>query len=304
VRVQLSSKVDIQSQPLRQGIFDLLQKVRTIKGAEPITSNLPSENIAMGIGSKRIVGTGRTAGILLKKQQKQGIVPNTGGDGTRLGGIRSGSGRRSDDDELTFLKNAIGQEIAFELEKGGGARANLLATKGRIRNKLIDAAAMKVGADIGLVAKVIINERERQLRRKREERQRKTDGGGKRKIHQGDELHFLRDNLGVLGVEQTREEKEKRRLGRFGGEDGTSDDDDDEQPPKKSCYVCDETDELWNLPEDDRKASFQAKYKAEVERQKRLLGINSSDDIVPTFHHQLVDRDDDDDVENIAWEDG
>ena len=89
VRVQLSSKVDMQSQPLRQGIFDLLQKVRSIKGAEPITSNLPSENIAMGIGSKRIAGTGRTAGILLKKQQKQGIVA---ADGSGLGGGGGGVG--------------------------------------------------------------------------------------------------------------------------------------------------------------------------------------------------------------------
>eukprot|EP00970_Alexandrium_tamarense_P017233 scaffold8751_cov69-Alexandrium_tamarense.AAC.1 len=54
-----------------------------MRGAEPITSNLPSENIAMGIGSKRLAGTGRTAGNLLKKLVKKGIVS---ADGTGAGG--------------------------------------------------------------------------------------------------------------------------------------------------------------------------------------------------------------------------
>lgn len=302
VRVQLSSKMDsASSQPLRQGIFDLLQKVRSIKGGEPITSNLPSENIAMGIGSKRIVGTGRTAGILLKKQQKQGIVPDGSGrnGGVSLGGSRNGS-RRSDEDELTFLKNAIGQEIAFELEKGGGARANLLATKGRIRNKLIDAAAMKVGVDIGLVARVIMEERERQLQRKREEKQREKDG--KRKKQQGgDELHFLRDNLGVLSAELSREEKKKQRRV---DDDASSDNDNDENHPRRSYYISDETDELWALPEDDRRSAFQAQYKAEVERQKKLLGISSLDDIITPSRSQLDGDDAGDELDNVAWEDG
>lgn len=302
VRVQLSSKMDsASSQPLRQGIFDLLQKVRSIKGGEPITSNLPSENIAMGIGSKRIVGTGRTAGILLKKQQKQGIVPDGSGrnGGVSLGGSRNGS-RRSDEDELTFLKNAIGQEIAFELEKGGGARANLLATKGRIRNKLIDAAAMKVGVDIGLVARVIMEERERQLQRKREEKQREKDG--KRKKQQGgDELHFLRDNLGVLSAELSREEKKKQRRV---DDDASYDNDNDENHPRRSYYISDETDELWALPEDDRRSAFQAQYKAEVERQKKLLGISSLDDIITPSRSQLDGDDAGDELDNVAWEDG
>merc|ERR1712174_183711 len=47
--------------------------------------------------------------------------------------------------ELNFLKNARGEEIAFEVEKGGGARANLLATRNRRKSKLMDAAAARVG---------------------------------------------------------------------------------------------------------------------------------------------------------------
>mmetsp|Transcript_1432 Transcript_1432/g.3051 ORF Transcript_1432/g.3051 Transcript_1432/m.3051 type:complete len:435 (-) Transcript_1432:180-1484(-) len=306
VRVQLSSKLDMQSQPLRQGIFDLLQKVRSIKGADPITSNLPSENISMGIGSKRIAGTGRTAGILLKKQQKQGIVSadGIGGVGGPGGAHNLGGGRRNDEDELTFLKNAIGQEIAFDLEKGGGARANLLATKGRIRNRLVDAAAMKVGVDLGLVAKVIMDERER-AKRKREEKKKEEAGGGKRKKQAGQELHFLQDNLGAdnkeigeFGAGLSKEEKEKRRLGYLGGGDDSSDEEEENQ--RESYYVPDETDELRNLPEEDRRTAFQAQYKAEVERQKKLLGITSLDDLM-LFQSQ---RDEEDDLENIAWEDG
>ena len=299
VRVQLSAKVDMQGQPLRQGIFDLLQKVRSTKGAEPITSNLPSENIAMGIGSKRIAGTGRTAGILLKKQQKQGILSADGSFGVESGGGRGGD-RRNDYDELTFLKNAIGQEIAFDLEKGGGARANLLATKGRIRNKLIDAAAMKVGMDLGLVARVVIEERERRLKKKREEKQKEEEAGGKKKKHTlGAELYFLGDNLGFSNSDMSREEKERRRLGYLGG-GGESSDEDEKHQQKDSYYVSDETDEFRSLPEDDRRAAFQAQYKAEVERQKNLLGITNGNDIVQS----QAASEKDEDVESIAWEDG
>ena len=54
VNVQLSGKT-VGSQQLRAGIYDLIQKVRG-KGKAPITSNLPSENFALGRGSKRIEG--------------------------------------------------------------------------------------------------------------------------------------------------------------------------------------------------------------------------------------------------------
>jgi len=58
---------------LRAGIYDLIQKVRG-KGKAPITSNLPSENYALGRGSKRIEGTGRTYGIKSRKLQEQGVA--------------------------------------------------------------------------------------------------------------------------------------------------------------------------------------------------------------------------------------
>ncbi|KAL7463317.1 hypothetical protein ACHAXS_003691 [Conticribra weissflogii] len=411
VKVQLSGKVDFlqkgqeQQQTLRLGVFDLLQKVNGGRSFNshypsfgsnavsnssghgggnsnvtsaylPITSNLPSENIAMGIGSTRLAGTGRTAGNLLKKLVKKGIVSADGSDnvngnnqngGATRRGIRSGNGLEQED-ELTFLKNAMGQEVGFELERGGGARANLLATKGRIRNKLVDAAAMKVGVDLGLVARVILEERERwrNARKKRlreenddsdgdgdnneEEADDEEDDGGddnggngkkkkkkkkksaptnkqqatkkKKKKKPGQELDFLRDNLGMTSIAlgnntMTKEEREKRRLGYLGGIDDNDDDDDDssiENDPldqKDSIFVTDETDQLRNLPEDDRRAAFQAQYKLEVERQKKLLGVESLDDIERVVAGVVSEENDFDDNEDdylengtIAWEDG
>jgi hypothetical protein len=336
VRVQLSSKTLMYGgsggggsgqQPattiiLRPGIFDLLQKVRSstnsnnsnnnanAKGGggsipgEPITSNLPSENMSMGIGSKRIAGTGRTAGILLKKQQKQGIVDlSHGGNITTTAASATGGGGMRHYDELTYLKNAIGQEIAFQLEKGGGARAHLLATKGYVRSNLIDTAAMKVGLDIGCVARLVCTEREVRNKRRREEEEKqqqqqieqdemKNNGGGtaattsklmkkKKKLKSpGEELHFLQDNLGFDTLQS------KSKYNETSDDDNDDDDQHHHHQVKDSYYVSDETDEYRNLPEEERKVKFQSQYKAEVERQKHLLGLMN-----------------DEDVEGIAWED-
>ena len=60
----------------------------------------------MGIGSRRIAVTGRTAGILAKKREKQGITDGTklgGPGGHSRGGGPGGGRRRNDEDELTFL---------------------------------------------------------------------------------------------------------------------------------------------------------------------------------------------------------
>ncbi|KAI2495664.1 TFIIE alpha subunit [Fragilaria crotonensis] len=69
VHVQLSGKM-MATEHLRPSIYDLLQKVR-VKGKGPLTSNLPSENFSLGIGSKRLAGTGRTAGIKAKTRTTQ-----------------------------------------------------------------------------------------------------------------------------------------------------------------------------------------------------------------------------------------
>ena len=134
---------------------------------------------------------------------------------------------------------------------------------------------------------LIIDQREKALKRKKEEKERAEDGGGKKKKRMGEDLHFLWDNRGITGpgIDATgvsKEEKEKRRLDYLGGND-SSDDEEEEDMPKESYYVSDETDKLWNLPEDDCRTAFQAQYKAEVERQKKHLGINSLDDLHQSF---------------------
>jgi hypothetical protein len=159
---------------------------------------------------------------------------------------------------------------------------------------------MKVGMDLGLVARVVLEERERRLKKKREEKQKDEEAGGKKKKHTlGAELYFLGDNLGFSNSDMSRDEKERRRLGYLGG-GGESSDEDEKHQQKDSYYVSDETDEFRSLPEDDRRAAFQAQYKAEVERQKNLLGITNGNDTV----QYRATSEKDEDAESIAWEDG
>lgn len=104
---------------LRYGIYDLLQKVRKSKG--PLSSNLPSENFALGIGSTRLEGTGRTAGIKAKKlAQQQGAV-----------GLKAFQERKNREEEGSsdLFKNAMGEEVSFILVKGSGKRAFQLASR-------------------------------------------------------------------------------------------------------------------------------------------------------------------------------
>ena len=101
----------------------------------------------------------------------------------------------------------------------------------------------------------------------------------------------MQDSLGMGGAELSKEEKEKRRLGYLEGGDNLEE---EEKQPKESYYVSDETDELRNLPEEERRAAFQAQYKAEVARQKKLLGIPDEQ-----AQYKIGDG-----VEAVAWEDG
>jgi hypothetical protein len=297
VRVQFSSKIDVDGIALRQGIFDLIQRVRSAtRGGtnnEPLSTNLPSENISMGIGSKRIAGTGRTAGLLIKKQERQGIRQLVSGTDV-VGDDRRGTGsRNANNDELTFLRNAIGQEIAFVLERGGGARAHLLATRGRVRDKLIDASAMRVGVDLGSVPRVMLEDRDRRNRRRREEERQKEEeregeGGTKRKKAHGHggvgELHFLRDNLGIDGTNDS--------FGMVGGRHRMSSEMADEEEDRMGRknggyhYVPDETDEFRNLPEDERRAEWLYWYTRYVQSRR------------------ADQTDGTEDVEDVAWEDG
>jgi hypothetical protein len=283
VKVQFSSKM-VGNQQLRVGIYDLIQKVR-IKGAGPLTSNLPSENRMMNIGSKRLEGTGRTAGVKLKKlKEKIG----------EAGNIKKFLGGRTGSDDLTFLKNALGQQIAFEVEKGGGARANLLAKGGRSREKLLDAAAVRVGVELDIVTSLAMKHKRK---RKEEEEENEDEVLSKQKRAQHETLAFLKNNIGRN--DDLALERQRRHL----MEEMDENDDSDEE----DSHVIAESDDEWEeMTEDVRRATFQAYYKKEKARLKSLiLGIKEGDE----DHHTMAVVSDDnheeqDDIIGVNWEDG
>ncbi|CAB9519677.1 transcription factor IIE subunit 1 [Seminavis robusta] len=300
VTVQLSGKT-IGNHQIRNGIYDLLQKVRG-KGKSPITSNLPSENFALGIGSKRLAGTGRTAGIKARKLEQQGVADSAKSAKNYL----VGAGRRSaegTDDDLTFLKNAMGNEIAFSVEKGGGARANLLATKRRRRLKLLDAAASRVGPSLPLH---VVQQREKEQKAREEaEAQAAAEKAGKkrRKLNATGGLDFLEDNIGRANLE----DKGKTRLmAEALKEDELDDDNMEDEEEIRGLVLAYDTEDVLQLTDEMRKAAFQSQYKTEMGRQAKILrlqeeagpGGTSPNKTSPTA--VVTDAEDN----NVEWEDG
>lgn len=259
VTVQLSGKT-IGNHQLRAGIYDLLQKVRG-KGKSPITSNLPSENFALGIGSKRLAGTGRTAGIKARKLELQGIADSASSAKDYLVG---GGDRSAEGSDLTFLKNAMGNEIAFTVEKGGGARANLLATKRRRRLKLLDAAASRVGASVPLYVAL----REKRKREEEELAEKEKKQGKKRKKKDQGHLEFLNDNIG----RGTNEARRRQHLETLKEEDDIQENE-DETSKEEEALTLDSDPE--DLSEEVRQTAFQAHYKCEMNRQIKLLKLET-----------------------------
>jgi transcription initiation factor TFIIE subunit alpha len=274
VNVQFSSKF-IGNHQIRAGIYDLLQKVRG-KGRAPITSNLPSENFALGIGSKRLAGTGRTAGIKAKKLELKGVAESAAQARSYLVGDGS---RQSGEGDLVFLKNAMGSEIHFTVERGGGARAQLLATARRRRRKLMDAAASRVGASLPLYVLV----EEARKRKAEEERQAKADNPSKKE--RSAPLVFLEDNIGRLG--ESTGESEPVHV--------TQDEEDDVMSDESEFVLSDDTDELRRLSEEQRLSTFQSQYKLQIDRQEGLLQLDETDPVTSPQREDEEDR-------SIIWE--
>ena len=305
VTVQLSSK-SIGNDQLRGGIYDLLQKVRG-KGKSPITSNLPSENFALGIGSKRLAGTGRTAGIKARKLEQQGVADSTSSAKNYLVG---GGSRSAEGSDLTFLKNAMGNEIAFTVEKGGGARANLLATRRRRRLKLLDAAASRVGPSLPLH---IAMNRKRQLEMEAAAAAAAAAEDGTSKKEQSDKkkskfmkaggLVFLEDNIGRAQLED--EERQRSMAAALREDDAESEEEDDMQENSALVLAYDAEDILQS--EESRHAAFQAQYKREMNRQVQLLRLQDVDGAPSSSPNKMaaggapVVTDGED---NVEWEDG
>ena len=293
VDVQFSSKM-IHNQQIRMGIYDLIQKVRKGAGSStsskggsnhssgsgstriPLTSNLPSENRMLNIGSKRLEGTGRTAGVKLKKLKEK-----MGENGTIVRKYLMGS---TGSDDLTFLKNALGQQIAFEVEKGSGARANLLAKGNRSREKLLDAAAVRVGVELDVVTSLAMRHK-----RKREEEESQDEAAKKRKRAQDETLAFLKNNIGrndddLEARRRAEEEAEK--------EEGSDEEDDD-------VYLVVDSDDEWaEMTEDVRRATFQAFYKKEKARLKASENGNGGT-VISDYGNDYDETD-----TGVDWEEG
>jgi transcription initiation factor IIE alpha subunit len=307
--VQLSAKF-IGNQQIRPGIYDLLQKVRgggTKSGPKaPITSNYPSENFALGIGSKRLAGTGRTAGIRAKKLEQQGVAESAAQAKTYLvNGSRTN--RNNDDIELLYLKNALGHEIQFTVERGSGARAQLLASKQqrrqkqRYRRKLMDAAAIRAGAT---VLPYHIRVEESQKRKAAALTKKKMNESKNGASRPGAPLHFLNDNIGRSNREDISEKKNTIDANQpTKVVAGVSDDNKTNQ--ESDMVLIDDTEELRQLPDDVRMTQFQSQYQLEVDRQSKLLELDAIESSSSSYlgsspRHGIIS--DDDTV--IAWEDG
>eukprot|EP00978_Attheya_sp_CCMP212_P003974 scaffold8467_cov59-Attheya_sp.AAC.4 len=286
------------TQQLRAGVYDLLQKVRS--HGRGLTSNFPSENLALGIGSNRLAGTGRTAGIKAKKLAQQGVVTGAASVRNYLGGAT----RSEEGSDLTFLKNAMGEEVAFEVEKGGGARANLLATQGRKRSKLMDAAASRVGIDIPPGIKLLMSRK----RAKVEERA-KNGGASNKKAKGSAGFSFLQNNIGRASLEQDEEIQILRRKKQEDDakDEGDTDDDNDDDDDDDRSPMMDGDEQLWRMEEEERRSRFQAQYKLEKARQMEFIKptereLTGSTHLAPLLVSDDCETDMDYD-QTVQWED-
>jgi len=267
VRVQMSGK-HVGNRHLRRGIYDLIQTVRKVGGSQPLTSNLPSENREMGIGSERWEGTGRTYGVRQKKKSQKANESSSNNNADFVDNETALKIKKikNSNDDFTDLKNAMGQQLTFTLEKGGGARANLLATRGQRGREILDAAAIRIGVEPDLVSELF----KQQKRKKEEEEQREAaEAENGKKKPKYETLHFLKDNIG-------RNDKRDDTAGKDGGHNPQKQYVDDEDTDNDEIGIpVDSDDEFANMTDDERRVRFSAYYKKELMRQKRLLQLNN-----------------------------
>lgn len=273
VNVQMSSKM-IGDRQIRASIYDLLQKVRD-KSKGPLSSNLPSENLSLNIGTERIEGTGRTANIKAKKRAQQGIT-------------ESNDTTKSLANDISLLENAFGQQFRYEVIKGSGERAKkLLATDGHRRQMLLNAAASRVGAD--LPVPVLMQKRKRE--KEEMEREKKKQKGTSTTATT---LDFLENNIGLTERET---ELEEERLRQIRLENEREQEKDDEQVVAEDVVVLDDgIREMQSLPDKERHKKFQALYKQEMERQAKELDL--------CLPHLTTEVNMDTDESSVTWEDG
>lgn len=212
---------------------------------------------------------------------------------------RDAEAQRDGEDSQLIL---LGQQIAFEVEKGGGARANLLAKGGRSREKLLDSAAVRVGVELDVVTALAMRHK-----RRREEEENQDEEAKKKKQAMNETLAFLKNNIGRNDLEMDMDKDgngngNARRLEREEEDYNESDEDED-------FVVVDSDDEWADMTEDVRRATFQERYKREKARLKALHGGNGGVNGVHGNGHGLAlvpehGLDLDGDEIGINWEDG
>lgn len=302
VRVQLHSKM-IGNLQLRVGIYDLLQKVRRTKGKNGIlSSNLPSENIEKDIGTKRIEGTGRTAGIKKKRDK-----------------LLEGARRTEEGSDVNFLKNRKGEEIGFEVEKGGGARANLLATMTKRRSKLMDAAASRVGAGTPPPIDDIKNDSTNSnnggngnttnanTNSKKPQRnlpglpfflRGNIEGDTIDHVVQNDNNHHSNNNSNNNNNNNNKRDFQTMTLNSANGGTHRNNNRHTSLPTTEEEY--DDWESQRNMTDEQRRAHFQALYKLELNRQKQLYLQNMHNGTIDNGKDEEEDRS----YANILWVEG
>ena len=293
LQVQLSGK-RIGNDQLRTGIYDLIQKCRG-KGKAPITSNLPSENFQLGIGSTRIEGTGRTMAMKVSKMQKEGLAQSAAQAREYLvgGGRRAGNGMGGDN--LMFLKSAHGHEIQLTVERGAGSRAQVLARQKLRLRKLMDAAASRVGTSLPIPIRV-----QEAIKRKAEaaaEAEAAAASNNKKAKKIAPSVpDFLFDNIGKSEHEKTVAEGVddwEENGGGMTNENVESNNNNGARGESHDMVWDDDLEEWVQMPEEARIASFQAAYKTEMKRQEKILQLQAGASS-PRPH----------DEDGIPWEDG
>jgi len=237
-----------------------------------------------------LAGTGRTAGIKAKKMEQQGVAESAAQAKKYLVG---GAGQRQED--LLFLKNALGHEVQFTVEKGGGARAQLLASKRRRCRKLMDAAASRIGASLPLHLRVAEEARKRKAADDAKQEEERVKG--RKLMRPGATLEFLNDNIG-RGVLEDATFVDASLV----SQDGVGEEEDDAPEQLYEIVLVDDTEELRQLSDEARLLAFQSQYQLEMERQTELLQLQPSPLGSPTrgTHGGMMS----DEEEDVPWEDG
>ena len=266
----------------------------------------------MGRGSKRLAGTGRTAGIKARKLEQQGVAgsANAARDILVGGDKKRGMGGDANLSDLTFLKNALGNEIAFAVEKGGGARANLLSQRhpnpNRKRQKLMDSAATRVATTIPpetAYQQKHKEEIEKAQKKGKDEEKQQDESNGQKKLPGVENMDWLSNNISRQGLDMEMDRLRKQDMEAMEENDdghlhylGDHHDHGEE-------IVLVEDDGLLTLDETVRKATFQALYAKEMARQAELLKLENDAAVLtsPRSGGAIVSQEDDD--VSVTWED-